>query len=101
MDWSPIETIASTKSPDVAYRLQYFPNLYKSLYDKAFPIHSSGVFRRSIGPKQPWMTSALFESYKRKIRLYTGFDTVNHSLLINKLEHYGIRGIAKGGLLII
>ena len=27
--------------------------------------------------------------------IYKAFDTVNHSLLINELEHYEIQGIAK------
>ena len=48
------------------------------------------------------ITTSTFDSIENK--LYTGlvlldlakaFDTVNHTILHNKLDHYGIRGIAK------
>ena len=68
VDWSSIEITASTQGPDAAYT--QFANLYKSVYATAFPIISSDVSRRSSGPKQPWMTSALFKSCKKKNKLY-------------------------------
>src|SRR6218665_2079455 len=66
--WFFCNVFASTKGPDAAYT--QFANLYKSVYDTAFPIISSDASRRSIGPKQPWMTSALFKSCRKKNKLY-------------------------------
>src|SRR6218665_3191775 len=87
VDWSPIETTASTKGPDAAYT--QFANLYKSVYDRAFPINSSDASRRSIGPKQPWMTSALFKSCRKKSKLYKTY--LKNPTLQNKFNfnNYG------------
>ena len=54
VDWSPIETIASTKVPDAAYIV--FAHLYKSLYDKAFPRGLGGV----VGLMPPLALTAAF-----------------------------------------
>ena len=67
-DWSTIEQLADSEGPDVAYAS--FINKYKSLYDLAFPITTSAKVKKSNGPKQPWMSTALLKSCSKKSKLY-------------------------------
>src|SRR6218665_2887309 len=61
IDWSVIEKIVSTDGPGIAYSA--FINLYKSAYDSAFPVVTAKFVGKSNGPKQPWMSPALFKSF--------------------------------------
>src|SRR6218665_1962724 len=66
-DWSSIDELANTEGPNTAYKA--FFSQYKQLYDSAFPIEICKCSRSLKGPKQPWMSSALLKSCKRKSTL--------------------------------
>ena len=68
INWSVIEKIVSTDGPGIAY--SDFVNLYESAYDSAFPVFTAKFVGKSNGPKQPWMSPALFKSCKKKSKLY-------------------------------
>src|SRR6218665_2194650 len=63
-----IEQLADSEGPDVAYAS--FISKYKSLYDLAFPITTSAKVKKSNGPKQPWMSTALLKSCSKKSKFY-------------------------------
>src|SRR6218665_1404699 len=67
-DWSTIEQLADSEGPDVAYAS--FISKYISPYDLAFPITTSAKVKKSNGPKQPWMSTALLKSCSKKSKLY-------------------------------
>src|SRR6218665_2559884 len=65
-------------------------DLYKSAYDSAFPVVTAKFAWRSNGPKQPWMSSALFKSCKKKSKLYKAFlksPTAQNRVIFNKYRN--------------
>ena len=80
------------------YRLIKFIEKRNLIYDKQFGFrshHSTEHAILSIVDKiQEAIEGGKF-SYGIFLDFKKAFDTVNHEILITKLEHYGIRGIAK------
>src|SRR6218665_2375474 len=68
VDWSGVDALALSEGPDVAYSA--FINQYMILYDKFFPYKTHIKSGKLNTPRQPWMTTALLNSCKRKSKLY-------------------------------
>src|SRR6218665_1880566 len=68
VDWSGVDALALSEGPDVAYSA--FINQYMILYDKFFPYKTNIKSGKLNIPRQPWMTTALLNSCKRKSKLY-------------------------------
>src|SRR6218665_3225269 len=71
INWDPVKKISADGDANLAY--DKFMEIYKTVYDKAFPI----VLHRTNSKKptftQPWMTSGLLKSCKKKNLLYVKF----------------------------
>ena len=79
-------------------RLTSFLNINNILYNKQFGFRSKHSTLHAILSITDKIQTAIEDNtYSCGIflDLSKAFDTVNHNLLIQKLEHYGIRGIAK------
>jgi len=67
-DWSFIDELITTENVDTVY--EAFISKYKALYDSAFPLRHEDKRGHRYGPRQPWMSSALLKSCKKKATLY-------------------------------
>jgi hypothetical protein len=79
-------------------RLMNFLNKFDILYDKQFgfrPRHSTTHALLLITDKIQKAIDDRKFACGIFLDLCKAFDTVNHDILINKLDHYGVRGIAK------
>ena len=79
-------------------RLMNFLNKFDILYNKQFgfrPRHSTTHALLLITDKIQKAIDDRKFACGIFLDLCKAFDTVNHDILINKLDHYGVRGIAK------
>src|SRR6218665_2057073 len=67
VDWSGVDVLALSEGPDVAYSA--FINQNMTLY-KFFPYKTNIKSGKLNTTRQPWMTTALIKSCKRKSKLY-------------------------------
>ena len=79
-------------------RLIKFVDKRNLIYDKQFGFHSNHSAEHAIlsivdkiqeAIEKGEFSGGVFSNFRK------AFDTVNHDILLSKLEHYGIRGIAK------
>ena len=85
----------------MAKRLTNFIEKHELIYSKQFGFrrnHSTVQAVLSIKNKIQTAIDAHEYSCGIFIVFSKAFDTINHKILISKLENYGIRGLAKKGL---
>src|ERR1700733_7535395 len=95
INWDPVMISCAHGHPDLAY--ERFFELYKGAYDSAFPIGSKS---KKAGPifKQPWMSTGLLKSSRKKTSLYVKYlkkpTTLNKSKFVeyrNRFKSIRIR----------
>jgi len=85
-DWDPVMTTSKEGDANGAYEL--FLNIYKNAYDKAFPLASKKSNSNVPKFKQPWMTTGLLKSSKKKASLYLKYLKNPNILNKNKFTEY-------------
>src|SRR6218665_842071 len=71
INWDPVTKISADGDANLAY--DKFMEIYKTVYDKAFPIVLHRTNSKKPTFKQPWMTPGLLKSCKKKNLLYLKF----------------------------
>ena len=67
LDWSLVHTLCCKDNPDAAY--DEFFSLFKAAYNTAFPLINKTMNNRNKF-KNPWMTTGLLKSSRKKEKLY-------------------------------